>query len=37
MLFDGSDQYVFDFPVEGLQVFKLFNPCNGYEIILVGN
>lgn len=37
LLFDGMDQYAFDFPVEGLQVFKLFNPCNGFEIILVGN
>ncbi len=34
-LFEGEDVYAFDFPVEGLTVFKLFNPCNQYEIFLV--
>ena len=37
LLFDGVDLYAFDFPVDGIQVFKLFNPCNGYEVFLVGN
>ncbi len=37
LIFDGIDQYAFDFPVDGLQVFKLYNPCNGYEVFLVGN
>ena len=35
LLFEGGDMYAFDFPVEGLTVFKLFNPCNQYEIFLV--
>ncbi len=35
LLFDGGSVYAFDFPVEGLTVFKLFNPCNQYEILLV--
>jgi len=35
LLFEGGDVYASDFPVEGLVVFKLFNPCNQYEIFLV--
>ena len=35
LLFEGGDVYASDFPVEGLIVFKLFNPCNQYEIFLV--
>jgi hypothetical protein len=35
LLFEGGDVYASDFPVEGLTVFKLFNPCNQYEIFLV--
>jgi hypothetical protein len=35
LLFEGGDVYASDFPVEGLVVFKLFNPCNEYEIFLV--
>jgi hypothetical protein len=35
LLFEGSDMYASDFPVEGLIVFKLFNPCNQHEIFLV--
>lgn len=35
LLFEGGDVYAFDFPVEGLTVFKLFNPCNQYEMFLV--
>jgi hypothetical protein len=35
LLFEGGDVYAFDFPVEGLVVFKLFNPCNQYETFLV--
>lgn len=35
LLFEGSDMYASDLPVEGLTVFALFNPCNKYEIYLV--
>ena len=35
LLFEGSDMYASDYPVEGLNVFKLFNPCNQHEIFLV--
>ena len=35
LLFEGGEMYVSDFPVEGLNVFKLFNPCNQHEIFLV--
>ena len=35
LLFEGGDVYASDFPVDGLTVFKLFNPCNQYEIFLV--
>ena len=35
LLFTGGQMYAFDYPVEGLAVFKLFNPCNQYEIFLV--
>ena len=35
LLFEGEEVYASDFPVEGLTVFKLFNPCNQYEILLV--
>jgi hypothetical protein len=35
LLFEGGDMYASDFPVEGLSVFKLFNPCNQHEIFLV--
>ena len=35
LLFEGGNMYASDFPVEGLNVFKLFNPCNEHEIFLV--
>jgi hypothetical protein len=35
ILFEGENLYASDYPVEGLTVFKLFNPCNRYEIFLV--
>jgi len=35
LLFEGGEVYASDFPVEGLTVFKLFNPCNQYEMFLV--
>lgn len=35
LLFEGGDVYAFDYPIEGLVVFKLFNPCNQHEIFLV--
>ena len=35
LLFEGGEVYASDFPVEGLVVFNLVNPCNEYEIFLV--
>lgn len=35
LLFEGGFVYASDFPVEGLAVFKLFNPCNQHEMFLV--
>ena len=35
LLFEGEEVYAFDFPVRGLTVFRLFNPCNSHEIFLV--
>jgi len=34
-IFEGGDMYAFDFPQQGLTVFRLFNPCNAHEIFLV--
>jgi len=34
-IFEGGNLYAFEIPLEGLELFKLFNPCNQYEIILV--
>jgi hypothetical protein len=35
LIFEGGSLYASDFPVEGLTVFNLFNPCNRHEIFLV--
>lgn len=32
-IFAGGDLYAYEFPQDG--VFKLFNPCNSYEVFLV--
>ncbi len=37
LLFEGGQVYAFYFPIEGLNLFRLFNPCNGIEIFLVGS
>ena len=34
-IFAGGITYAFEFPVSGLTVFRLFNPCNQYEVFLV--
>lgn len=34
-IFAGGEVYAFDFPVNGATVFRLFNPCNRYEVFLV--
>ena len=34
-IFQGGEVYAFDFTQE--DVYRLYNPCNGYEIFLVGN
>lgn len=34
-IFEGGEVYVSDLPVDGLTVFRLFNPCNRYELFLV--
>lgn len=34
-IFAGGITYAFEFPVTGISVFRLFNPCNQYEVFLV--
>lgn len=34
-IFEGNEVYAFDLPIEGAKVFRLYNPCNQYEIFLV--
>jgi hypothetical protein len=34
-IFEGNEMYAFDLPVQGNKVFRLFNPCNQYELFLV--
>ncbi len=34
-IFAGGEFYAFDLPVNGLKVFRLYNPCNKYEFFLV--
>ncbi len=34
-IFEGGSIYAFDLPIQGLTVLQFYNPCNGYEFILV--
>ena len=34
-IFSGSEVFAFDFPATGVTVWRLFNPCNQYEVFLV--
>ncbi|MCB0492844.1 MAG: DUF4302 domain-containing protein [Cyclobacteriaceae bacterium] len=34
-IFAGGEFYAFDLPGNGVQVFRLYNPCNKYEFFLV--
>lgn len=34
-IFEGNSIYASELPVDGAQVFRLFNPCNSYEFFLV--
>jgi hypothetical protein len=34
-IFAGGEIYAFDLPVNGVTVFRLYNPCNKYEFFLV--
>lgn len=34
-IFEGGEIYTSDLPADGLTVFRLYNPCNRYEIFLV--
>jgi hypothetical protein len=34
-IFAGGEVYSFDFPATGITVWRLFNPCNQYEVFLV--
>lgn len=34
-IFEGNEMYAFDLPVASAKVFRLFNPCNQYELFLV--
>ena len=35
LIFEGSEIYASDLPTDGINVFRLFNPCNRYELFLV--
>ncbi len=36
LMFEGDGAvHIFDFPVDGVTVFRLFNPCNSHEFFLV--
>ena len=34
-IFAGGTTYAFEFPITGINVWRLFNPCNQYEVFLV--
>lgn len=34
-IFEGNTIYASDLPVDGIKVYRLFNPCNQYEFFLV--
>jgi hypothetical protein len=34
-VFDGGSVYAYDLPIRGLTVYQFYNPCNGYEFVLV--
>ena len=34
-IFSGGRVYAYDYPIQGVQVYRLFNPCNQFEIFLV--
>ncbi len=34
-LYYGNEIYAFEYPIEGLVVYWLYNPCNKYEFLLV--
>ena len=36
-IFEGSEVYASELPNDGATVFRLFNPCNRYEVFLVQN
>jgi hypothetical protein len=35
LIFEGTELFAQDFPVQGLRVFILYNPCNNYQVYLV--
>ncbi len=34
-IFAGGEMYAFEIPLSGLTLFRLFNPCNSYDVFLV--
>jgi|GEM_PF-6785326 len=34
-IFEGGTLYVYELPQDELKVFRLYNPCNQYEMFLV--
>jgi len=34
-IFSGGRIYAYDYPIQGLQVYRLFNPCNRFEIFVL--
>jgi len=35
LIFEGGEMYIYNYPVSGATVFRLFNPCNRHEAFLV--
>ncbi len=35
-IFSGGEMYAFEIPLSGVNLFRIFNPCNQYDVILVG-
>jgi len=34
-IFSGDEMYAFSIPLSGVSLFRLFNPCNNYDVLLV--
>lgn len=34
-IFEGGELYAYEYPIQGLTVWDIFNSCNGYEFLMV--